>query len=164
MRWRPAAPPPRGRQSLREYLAPDCSVSYAPFAFYPTFGRDMRGGWWWLARRRACVFVRRSYNAHVRVTQKDAGSYSCFLPDPAHPGPPNHAWASPVTLQILFSNSKFVSSTSLGSLQDTNPGWSKFPIYFLCEPYFLRACVLDAQVCGGLAKYEGALRGINKNK
>jgi hypothetical protein len=36
------------------------------------------------------------------VTQKGAGSHSCFLLDPAHPGPPNHACASPVTLQILF--------------------------------------------------------------
>src|ERR1700686_2771332 len=34
---------------------------------------------------------------------------------------------------------------------------------FLCEPYFWRACVLDARVRVGLAKYEGALRGNNNN-
>src|ERR1700686_3113616 len=51
----------------------------------------------------------------------------------------------------FFRGSVFVSSTPLGSLQDTNLSWSKFPFMFLCEPLLLRACVLDALVCDALA-------------
>jgi hypothetical protein len=52
---------------------------------------------------KACLFSAKSYNAHVRVMQKDSGlRLVLFTWNPAHPGPPNHACASPITLQFLL--------------------------------------------------------------
>ena len=76
-----------------------------------------------------------------------------FLLDPAHPGPPNHACASPVTLQILSSGSRLFRPLYVGSLQDTNLGLSKFPFFFFFAKYCLRTCLLDVRVLGGLAIY-----------
>src|ERR1700719_4732261 len=39
----------------------------------------------------------------------------------------------------FFRGSVFVSSTPLGSLQDTNLSSSKFPFIFFCEPFMLLA-------------------------
>ena len=76
-----------------------------------------------------------------------------FLSDPAHPGPPNHACASPVTLQILLSGSSLFRPPYVGSLQDTFLGLSKFPIYFFFAKYFSRMCLLDARALAALATY-----------
>src|SRR5580658_3602776 len=74
-----------------------------------------------------------------------------FYSDPAHPGPPNHACASPVTLQTLLSGSK-ASSTSGWFATGYESRSELVPcFFFLCEPLFLQTCPLDARPSSALA-------------
>src|SRR6266481_9176924 len=93
------------------------------------------------SRLRACLFLVKSYNAHVRVTQKDACLTLVLLTGLGAPGPPNHVCARPVTLQILLSGSRLFRPPCVGSLQDTFLGLSKFPILFLCEVFFANVLI-----------------------
>jgi len=84
-------------------------------------------------RLRACLFRAKSYNARIRVTQKDAGLKLVLF---TGPGASRAAkpWVAPVLSPCNFSQvgRDWFRPPHVGSLQDTNLGLSKFPI-FLCR-------------------------------
>src|SRR3979411_951834 len=97
-----AVRPARAQQSLPDDSVPDCSVSYAPLLstrFLAGTGRlvMVRG-----LLTEGLPFLGKVLQCACQGDAKRCVPHTYFLPGPAHSGPPNHACASPVTLQNSF--------------------------------------------------------------
>ena len=79
---------------------------------------------------RACLFRAKSYNARVRVTQKDAGLKLVLFTGPSAPRAAKPCVRQSCHPAKSLSGPEVFGPRHVGSLQDTNLGLSKFQFLF----------------------------------